>query len=132
MIETLGSLVDFGSSCSRCGGLSASSLWLITNGQTERVNRLLEEYLHHYVIAAQMNRLELLEPTWLSYNLHRSSPTRMSSFEVSIGFQPHTPLDVLVFKQPILNVSLVVYKFLNTRQDLLMKPGTTLRRQVDA
>ena len=41
-----------------------------TDGQTERVNQMLEEYLRHYVTTAQTNWLELLEPTQLSYNLH--------------------------------------------------------------
>ena len=33
-----------------------------TDGQTERVNQVLEEYLRHYVTATQKNLLELLEP----------------------------------------------------------------------
>ena len=32
-----------------------------TDGQTERLNQMLEEYLHYYVTAAQTNWLELLE-----------------------------------------------------------------------
>ena len=68
-----------------------------TDGQTERVNQMLEEYLCHYVTTAQTNWLELLELAHLSYNLQRSSATRMSPFEVAIGFQSRTPLDVLVF-----------------------------------
>ena len=58
---------------------------------------MLEEYLCHYVIDAQTNWLELLEPAQLFYNMHRSSATRMSPFEVAVGFQPCTPLDVLSF-----------------------------------
>ena len=72
---------------------------------------MLEEYLHHYVTTAQTNWLELLEPTQLSYNLHQSSATRMSPFEVAIGFQPRTPLDMLVSEQPGRNVSSAAYKF---------------------
>jgi len=32
-----------------------------TDGQTERVNALLEDYLRHYVSASQKNWLELLD-----------------------------------------------------------------------
>ena len=46
--------------------------------------------------ASQKNWLEHLEPVQLSYNLQRSLAIEMSPFEVAIGFQPHTPLDVLV------------------------------------
>ena len=41
-----------------------------TDGQTERVNQMLEEYLRHFVTASQKNWLELLESSQLSYNLH--------------------------------------------------------------
>ena len=85
-----------------------------TDGQIEQVNRILEEYLRHYVAAAQTNWLELLEPTQLPYNLHRSLATRMSRFEVAIGFQPCTPLDVLVSEQPGRSVSPTTYKFTKT------------------
>ena len=40
-----------------------------TASQIERLNQMLEEYLRHYVIVAQTNWLELLEPAQLSYNL---------------------------------------------------------------
>ena len=67
-----------------------------TDGQTERVNKMLEEYLRHFVTTSQKNWLELLELAQLSFNLQRSSATSMSPFEVAIGFQPRTPLYVLV------------------------------------
>ena len=65
-----------------------------TDGQTERVNQMLEEYLRHFVTASQKNWLELLEPAQLSYHSQRSSATSMSPFEVAMGFQPRTPLDI--------------------------------------
>ena len=76
---------------------------------------MLEEYLRHYVAAAQTNWLELFEPAQLSYNLQRSSATRVSPFEVAIGFQPSTSLDVLVSKQPGCIVSPFAYKFAKSR-----------------
>ena len=43
----------------------------------------------------------------------------MSPFKLEIGFQPRTPLDVLVSKQPGCSVNLAAYKFAKTRHDLL-------------
>ena len=40
-----------------------------TDGQTERINALLEEYLRHYVTAMQRNWLELLDSAQFCYNL---------------------------------------------------------------
>ena len=64
-----------------------------TNGQTERINALLEEYLMHYVTATQKNWVDLLDTAHLCYNLQRSSKTRMSPFELAIGVQPRVPLE---------------------------------------
>ena len=89
---------------------------------------MLEEYLRHFVTASQKNWLELLELAQLSYNLQRSSATGMSLFEVAIGFQPCTPLDVLVTEQPGRSVSPVAYKFAKSRQDLLNEAKDNLEK----
>ena len=52
----------------------------------------------------------------------------MSHFEVAIGFQPRTPLDVLVSEQPGRSVSLVAYKFAKSRQDLLDEAWDNLKK----
>lgn len=65
-----------------------------TDGQTERVNALLEEYLRHFVTARQRNWLELLDAAQFSYNLNRSSATDQSPAELCLGYQPRTPLEV--------------------------------------
>ena len=52
-----------------------------TDGQTERVNALLEEYLRHFVTTSQKNWVDLLDAAQFCYNLHRSSSTRVSPFE---------------------------------------------------
>ena len=52
----------------------------------------------------------------------------MSPFEVAIGFQPHTPLNVLAFEQPKCNVSPTVYKFAKTQQDLLNETLDSLEK----
>ena len=64
-----------------------------TDGQTERINALLKEYLMHYVTATQKNWVDLLDTAQLCYNLQRSSTTGMSPFELAIGVQPRVPLE---------------------------------------
>ncbi|RVW19034.1 Transposon Tf2-2 polyprotein [Vitis vinifera] len=56
-----------------------------TDGQTERINALLEEYLRHYVIATQKNWVDLMDIAQLCYNLQRSSAPGMSPFKLAIG-----------------------------------------------
>ena len=62
-----------------------------TDGQTERVNGLLEVYLRHYVSANQQDWAKLLDIAQFSYNLQRSESTRKSPFEIVTGQQPLTP-----------------------------------------
>ncbi|GJW46557.1 putative nucleotidyltransferase, ribonuclease H [Tanacetum coccineum] len=62
-----------------------------TNGQTERVNALLELYLRHYVSANQPDWAKLLDVAQFSYNMQRSKATGKSPFELVTGRQPLTP-----------------------------------------
>ncbi|CAL2255823.1 unnamed protein product [Prunus armeniaca] len=61
-----------------------------TDGQTERVNALLELYLRHYVSANQRDWAKLLDVAQFSYNLQRSESTGSSLFELATGQQPMT------------------------------------------
>jgi len=63
-----------------------------SDGQTERMNAILELYLRHYVSANQRDWAKLLDVAQFSYNLQRSEATNRSPFEVIIGQQPTTPL----------------------------------------
>ncbi|KAE8726163.1 Detected protein of unknown function [Hibiscus syriacus] len=62
-----------------------------TDGQTERVNALLECYLRHFVSANQRDWAKLLDVAQFSYNLQRSEATGRSPFELATGQQPLTP-----------------------------------------
>ena len=62
-----------------------------TDGQTERVNALLELYLRHFVGANQRNWAGLLDVAQFSYNLLKSEATGKSPFEVVTGQQPIAP-----------------------------------------
>ena len=61
-----------------------------TDGQTERVNALLELYLRHFVSANQKDWAKLLDITQFSYNLQRSEATNKSPFELATRQQPLT------------------------------------------
>ena len=56
-----------------------------TDGQTERISAVLEDYLRHYVIVSQKNWIDLLDSAQFAYNLHKSSSTGMSPFELAMG-----------------------------------------------
>nr|GEU63908.1 hypothetical protein CTI12_AA187700 [Tanacetum cinerariifolium] len=62
-----------------------------TDGQTERVNALLELYLWHYVSANQHDWSKLLDVPQFSYNMQQSEVTGKSPFELVKGSQPLTP-----------------------------------------
>ena len=70
-----------------------------TDGQTERINALVEQYLRHYVTTNQRNWLELLDSAQFCYNLHKSSSTGKSPFEVVFGCQPLTLSEVAQISQ---------------------------------
>ena len=55
------------------------------DGQTERVNALLELYLRHYVSVNQRDWAKLLDVAQFSYNLQRSEAANTSSFELATG-----------------------------------------------
>ena len=62
-----------------------------TDGQTERVNALLELYLRHFMSANHKDWAKLLDIAQFSYNLQRSEATNKSPFELATGQQPLTP-----------------------------------------
>lgn len=59
-----------------------------TDGQTERMNRTLEQYLRHYVTYDQKNWEDLLPLAEFAYNSAKHSSTGLSPFETSQGSQP--------------------------------------------
>ncbi|KAA0064072.1 reverse transcriptase [Cucumis melo var. makuwa] len=62
-----------------------------TDGQTERFNCMLEEYLRHFVNARQKNWVELLDVAQFYFNAQTSSSTGRSPFEIVSGRQPVLP-----------------------------------------
>ena len=88
-----------------------------TDGQTERINALLEEYLRHYVTTTQKNWVDLMDTAQLCYNLQRSSATGMSPFELAIGVLPRMPLEVA--RQKAGGNNPATYKMAQSRQEML-------------
>ncbi|KAL0554684.1 hypothetical protein IC582_008611 [Cucumis melo] len=62
-----------------------------TDGQTERFNCMLEEYLHHFVNARQKNWVKLLDVAQFCFNAQTSSFTGRSPFEIVSRSQPVLP-----------------------------------------
>ncbi|KAI3462633.1 hypothetical protein Pfo_019296 [Paulownia fortunei] len=69
-----------------------------TDGQTERVNSLLECYLRHFMSANQKDWAKLLDVAQFSYNLQRSEARGHSPFELATGQQPLTPHTIATFE----------------------------------
>ncbi|KAJ4722993.1 Retrotransposon protein, putative, Ty3-gypsy subclass [Melia azedarach] len=97
-----------------------------TDGQTERMNALLEEYLRHYVTANQTNWVDLLDVAQFCYNLHRSSATGMSPAELVMGQQPLTPHEVA--KQTSGGKCPAAYRFVRDKQELLAQATDSLAK----
>ncbi|KAK3014684.1 hypothetical protein RJ639_009813 [Escallonia herrerae] len=76
--------------------LMSSSYHPESDGQTERFNSMLEEYLRHFVNATQKNWVKLLDVAQLCFNSRKSSSTGKSDFESVNGQQPLLPHTVNV------------------------------------
>ncbi|XP_077155200.1 uncharacterized protein LOC143817594 [Ranitomeya variabilis] len=59
-----------------------------TNGQTERTNQTLEQYLRCYVSHLQDDWLELLSLAEFSYNNSQSASTKFTPFFANLGYHP--------------------------------------------
>ena len=59
-----------------------------TDGQTERQNQVMEQYLRAYVDYLQANWLELLPLAQFAYNNSKHGATTMTPFRANYGFDP--------------------------------------------
>ncbi|KAL0409742.1 UNVERIFIED_CONTAM: Transposon Tf2-11 polyprotein [Sesamum radiatum] len=62
-----------------------------SDGQMERFNSMLEEYLRHFVRGTQKDWVKLLDVAQLCFNAQKSSSTNKSTFEIVTGQQPLVP-----------------------------------------
>ena len=61
-----------------------------TDGQTERVNQSLEQYLRQYCNYEQDNWYDLLPLAEFAYNNSATTATQMSPYYANYGFHPRT------------------------------------------
>ncbi len=59
-----------------------------TDGQTERINQIVEQYLRFYANKLQSNWVELLPTAQLAYNSATSSTTKVSPHYANRGYEP--------------------------------------------
>ena len=71
-----------------------------TDGQTERMNRQLEQVLRHFTNAQQSNWEDQLPMVEFAMNSHVSSTTGFSPFQLDTGMAPATPLSMLAPLDP--------------------------------
>lgn len=64
-----------------------------TDGQTERTNRFLEDYVRNYVHASQNNWADLLWSAEIAYNSRIHDSIGMSPFEADLGYVPRSVPD---------------------------------------
>lgn len=66
-----------------------------TDGQTERLNRILEDYLRHYVNQYQDDWHKFLKFAEFAYNNAKQESLGISPFRLNYGFDPITPVQSL-------------------------------------
>ena len=64
-----------------------------TDGQSERTNRFLEDYLRNYVHPTQDNWSKFLFLAEIAYNSRQHDAIRMAPFEADLGYIPRTQMD---------------------------------------
>ena len=76
--------------------------------------------------ASQRNWVTLLDTAQFCYNLHKSSATEMSPFEIVLGRQPITPLDVAKSKNQ--EKCPAAYRVARDRLEMLSEAQDSLRK----
>ncbi|MCO5589320.1 hypothetical protein L7F22_043286 [Adiantum nelumboides] len=88
----------------RLAKTSRYSLEPKSDGQTERVNVILEDMLHSYVSKKQSNWKDYLPILKFAYNSFKHSATDFTPFMLMYGFQPRSPMAVGLEKEKIQSV----------------------------
>ena len=86
-----------------------------TDGQTERVNQVLEDMLRAYVSKKQSNWESYFPIIEFAYNSAKHVSTGFSPFMLMYGFQPHSPVSVGLANEKISKVK----DFLQDHMDML-------------
>jgi transposase InsO family protein len=70
-----------------------------TDGQSERVNRVIEDYLRHYVDPTQRDWDTYLPMAEFAYNNAIHESTRSTPFYLNYGLDPHVPGDLALLRK---------------------------------
>ncbi|CAA9317827.1 hypothetical protein AVDCRST_MAG94-1309 [uncultured Leptolyngbya sp.] len=104
-----------------------------TDGQTERMNQTLEQYLRHYINDAQNNWVQLLPVAQLAINQHRSDSTKESPFFANFG--QHARVDMPKRPSPEAETALqhdeVLRRTHSSIQKYLQQAQQNMNRQID-
>ncbi|MCO5608753.1 hypothetical protein L7F22_062968 [Adiantum nelumboides] len=98
-----------------------------SDGQTERVNQILEDMLRSYVSKKQSNWKDYLPILEFAYNNSKHSVTGFTPFMLMYGFQPRSPMAVGLEKEKIQYVK----DFLEDRNDMLKAACESIRSAQD-
>ena len=83
-----------------------------SDGHTERINQILEEYLRHYCSWNQDDGDELLPLAEYAYNSAISETTKMSPFYANYGFEPKQsfePIGKIQYQNPRSEIQVKVW-----------------------
>jgi transposase InsO family protein len=72
-----------------------------TNGQTERVNLVIQQFLTNYVATDQQDWVEYLELAVFCYNNSEHSTTGSTPFQMVTGKSPIVPMTWVTHGQPL-------------------------------
>lgn len=89
-----------------------------TDGQTERLNQTLEQYLRFYVNYQQNNWVELLPVAQLAYNGTATSTTGISPFYANYGYNPTVALEAKNLERLAQRATVQVDKLKNLHREL--------------
>jgi transposase InsO family protein len=89
-----------------------------TDGQTERLNQTLEQYLRHYVNYAQNNWAALLPVAQFAYNATPQEGLGTSPFKATYGYEPKTSLTPRQAKKTSETAKEKVEKLMQLHQNL--------------
>ena len=98
-----------------------------TDGQTERVNQVLEDMLRAYVTKKQTNWEDYLPILEFAYNSAKHVTTGFSPFMLLYGFQPRSPVTMGLANEKIQQVK----DFLEDHQEMLRWARQNVRQAQD-
>ena len=98
-----------------------------TDGQTERVNQVLEDMLRAYVSKCQSNWEDYLPILEFAYNSSKHATTGFSPFMLMYGYQPRSPVLVGLANEKIQQVK----DFLQDHFDMLKVARQNVRQAQD-